>query len=118
MDYYRGSGLDIHKAIGKLPKPKGGWTLPGHHYTGPYNDLDKQLKYNPVTGEIFEIYQKQVPLMPLLCNMMLIMPFVEMTRSASIEQMIKWFKLLMLSPRIRDRGVIGLLEMLSRQKES
>ena len=23
-------GVDIHKAIGKLPKPKGGWTLPGH----------------------------------------------------------------------------------------
>ena len=24
-------GVDIHKAIGKLPKPKGGWTLPGHN---------------------------------------------------------------------------------------
>ena len=58
VDYYRGSGLDIHKAIVKLPKPKKGWTLPGHHYTGPYNDLDKQLKYKPKTGEILEIYQK------------------------------------------------------------
>ena len=58
VDYYRGNGLDIHKAVGKLPKPKGGWTLLRHHYTGPYNDLDKQLKYNPVTGEILEIYQK------------------------------------------------------------
>ena len=29
-----GGSLDIHKAIGKLPKPKGGWTLPGHRYTG------------------------------------------------------------------------------------
>ena len=26
-----GGALDIHKAIGKLPKPAGGWTLPGHH---------------------------------------------------------------------------------------
>ena len=42
----RGRGLDIHKAIGKLPKPKGGWTIPGHKYTGPYNDLDKQVKYD------------------------------------------------------------------------
>ena len=47
-----GGSLDIHKAIGMLPKPKGGWTLPGHKYTGPYNDLDSQLKYNPQTGDI------------------------------------------------------------------
>lgn len=33
-----GGSIDIHKAIGKLSKPKGGWTLPGHKYTRPYND--------------------------------------------------------------------------------
>ena len=38
-----GGSLDIHKAIGRLPKPKGGWTLPGHKYTGPYNDLENQV---------------------------------------------------------------------------
>ena len=32
----RGAGVDIHKAIGRLPKPKSGWTLPGHKYTGPF----------------------------------------------------------------------------------
>ena len=53
-----GGSLDIHKAIGKLPKPKGGFTLPGHKYTGPYNDLDSQVKYNPTTGEILEIYDQ------------------------------------------------------------
>ncbi|MCV6630773.1 MAG: hypothetical protein OIF50_13050, partial [Flavobacteriaceae bacterium] len=53
-----GAGLDIHKAIGKLPKPKKGWTLPGHKYTGPYNDLDSQVRYNPVTGAILEIYDQ------------------------------------------------------------
>lgn len=58
VDYYKGGAVDIHKAIGKLPKPKGGWTLPGHKYTGPYNDLDSQVKYDPVTGEILEIYDK------------------------------------------------------------
>ena len=42
-----GGALDIHKAIGKLPKPPGGFTLPGHKYTGPYNDLENQVKYNP-----------------------------------------------------------------------
>ena len=53
-----GRGLDIHKQIGKLPKPKGGWTLPGHKYTGPYNDLENQVRYNPETGEILEIYDQ------------------------------------------------------------
>ena len=53
-----GRGFDIHKAIGKLPKPKSGWTLPGHTYTGPYNSLEKQVKYDPNTGEILEIYEE------------------------------------------------------------
>ena len=43
--------------IGKLPKPKRGWTLPGHNFTGPYNPLEQQLKYDPETGEILETYQ-------------------------------------------------------------
>ena len=51
-----GSGIDIHKQIGKLPKPKAGWTLPGHKYTVPYNDLKNQVRYNPETDEIMEIY--------------------------------------------------------------
>ena len=50
--------IDIHKAIGKLPKPKKGWTLPGHNYTGPYNPLEKQLSYDPKTGKILKIYQQ------------------------------------------------------------
>ena len=53
-----GRGVDIHKAIGKLPKPKKGWTLPGHNYTGPYNPLEQQLRYDPATGEILEYYVK------------------------------------------------------------
>ena len=53
----RAKGVDVHKAIGKLPKPAKGWTLPGHNYTGPYNPLDEQLRYDPATGEILEFYQ-------------------------------------------------------------
>ena len=57
--YQRGGrGFDIHKAIGKLPKPKKGWTLPGHNYTGPYNPLEKQLSYDPKKGKILKIYQQ------------------------------------------------------------
>ena len=52
IDPRTGGRVDIHKAIGKLPRPKRGWTLPGHKYTGPYNDLEKQVKYDPGTGEI------------------------------------------------------------------
>ena len=53
-----GGSIDIHKAIGKLPKPKAGWVLPVHKYTGPYNDLENQVKWNPKTGQILEIYDK------------------------------------------------------------
>ena len=53
-----GRGFDLHKAIGKLPKPKKGWTLPGHNYTGPYNPLEKQLSYDPQTGKILKIFQQ------------------------------------------------------------
>ena len=35
--------MDIHKVIGKLPRPKKGFVLPYHKYTGPYNPLHKQL---------------------------------------------------------------------------
>ena len=58
IDPQTGGRVDIYKAIGKLPRPKREWTLPGHKYTGPYNDLDKQLKYNPKTEEILEIYDQ------------------------------------------------------------
>ena len=27
-------------------------------YTGPYNDLENQVRYNPETGEILEIYDQ------------------------------------------------------------
>ena len=53
-----GAGVDIHKVIGKFPRPKSGWTLPGHKYTGPYNDLEKQVKWNPETGEILDIFDQ------------------------------------------------------------
>ena len=49
-----GSGVDIHKWIGKLPKPKAGWTPGKYKYMGPYNPLEKQLSYNPETGEVTE----------------------------------------------------------------
>ena len=53
-----GGSIDIHEALGKLPKPKSGWTLPGHKYTGPYNDLENPVRYDPVNGEILEIYDQ------------------------------------------------------------
>ena len=49
-----GRGIDIHKWIGKLPKPKAGWTPGKYKYMGPYNPLEKQLTYNPETGEVTE----------------------------------------------------------------
>ena len=47
-----GKGIDIHKWIGKLPRPKAGWTPGNYKYMGAYNPLDKQLEYDPQTGEV------------------------------------------------------------------
>ena len=54
-----GGAIDIHKAILKIA-PKKGFVLPGHHYTGPGNPINQQLKYesDPNTGQILEIYDK------------------------------------------------------------
>ena len=39
--------MDIHKVIGTIPlRPKKGFVLPKHKYTGPYNPLNKQLDEN------------------------------------------------------------------------
>jgi hypothetical protein len=45
--------MDIHKLIGKLPRPKKGFVWPGHKYTGPYNPLHDQLDENdvPIIGQ-------------------------------------------------------------------
>ena len=43
--------VDIHMVIGKIPfKPKKGFVLPRHRFTGPYNPLHLQLdtKDNPL----------------------------------------------------------------------
>ena len=43
--------VGIHKVIGKLPfKPKKGFVLPKHRFTGPFNPLHLQLDsiYNPL----------------------------------------------------------------------
>ena len=52
-----GSGFDIHKLIGKLPRPKKGFVPPGYKYLGPYNNLESQVKFDPSTGEIQKIHE-------------------------------------------------------------
>ena len=49
--------LDIHKALLKVA-PRKGFVLPGHKYTRPGNPLASQLKYDPQTGKILEIYEQ------------------------------------------------------------
>ena len=57
LNPFSGKGIDIHKAILKVA-PKKGFVMPGHNYTGPGNPLEQQLRYDPNTGQILEIYQK------------------------------------------------------------
>ena len=52
-----GGAIDMHKAILKVA-PKKGFVMPGHRYTGPGNPLEQQLRYDPNTGQILEIYQQ------------------------------------------------------------
>ena len=47
-----GDNIDIHKMIGKIPKPKAGWTPAKYKYMGPYNPLENQLEYDKNTGEV------------------------------------------------------------------
>ena len=49
--------LDIHKLIGKLPRPKKGFVAPNYKYLGPYNPLDSQLEHDN-TGKITKFYDK------------------------------------------------------------
>ena len=49
-----GKGIDIHKWIGKLPRPKAGFTPGKYKYMGAYNPLDEQLEYDPETGEVLK----------------------------------------------------------------
>ena len=86
-----GGALDIHKAIGKLPKPPGGFILPGHKYTGPYNDLENQVKYNPKTGEILEIYDQPTGATDAASmQLMSIIVFTVITEGAKIKLTVKW----------------------------
>ena len=49
-----GKGIDVHKWIEKLPRPKAGFTPGKYKYMGAYNPLDKQLEYDPETGEVLK----------------------------------------------------------------
>ena len=49
-----GKGVDIHKMIGKLPRPKAGWTPGKYKYMRAYNPLHEQLEYDPETGEVLK----------------------------------------------------------------
>ena len=52
LDPTSGGAIDIHKAILKVA-PKKGFVMPG-----PGNPLEQQLRYDPTTGQILEIYQQ------------------------------------------------------------
>lgn len=56
IQHYKGKGMDVHKWIGKLPKPKAGFTPSKYKHMGPYNPLHKQLAYDKNTGELTKWY--------------------------------------------------------------
>ena len=48
--------IDIHKAIGKFPRPKAGSLQANTNIWDRTAPLDKQLKYDPNTDEVLEWY--------------------------------------------------------------
>ena len=56
LDPVHGRGFDVHSAIMKISHGKTGFTLPGHNYTGPANDLSSQVRFDE-NGKILEILQ-------------------------------------------------------------
>ena len=51
-----GSGIDIHKLIGKIARPKSGWVPFDYKYLGPYNPLESQVTFDENTGDIQKIH--------------------------------------------------------------
>jgi len=51
---HNGRSKDVHNLIGKLPRPKNGFTPGCYKYMGPYNPLDKQQTYDKNTGDVTE----------------------------------------------------------------
>ena len=99
-----GSGLDIHKAILKVA-PKKGFVMPGHHYTGPGNPLDKQLKYDPNTGQILEIYQQPTGKTDAVAMLVFVVTSLKVTKlNVKIKQIKKWLKHSILSHGMIDNG--------------
>ena len=49
-----GGAVDIHKMIGKLLKPKAGWTPGYYKYMGPYFPLEDQYEDDKDTGDVTE----------------------------------------------------------------
>ena len=107
-----GAGFDIHKLIGKLPRPKKGFTLPGYNYAGSYNPLDKQIKFDPNTGEILEIYQQpsgKTDKVAMVHDVQY--SLCEMIRNVRMKLTEKWLKLLILSHGEKDNGGMLVLEV-------
>ena len=114
-----GSGLDIHKAVGKLPRPKSGFTLPGHHYTGPYNPLEQQVKFNPKQEKFLKFINSRLgKLMLLLCNTTWIILFAEITESVKTKQTERWSKLWIRFPGTKDSGAMPWQETLLTRNRS
>ena len=108
-----GAGVDVHSLIGKLPRPKKGFTLPGHNYTGPWNPLDKQVRFNE-NGKILEIMQQptgktdavamQHDVDYSICAKGKIHAIPAPFGTAKIKQTEKWLPLWMRFPGKKDSG--------------
>ena len=83
-----GGKLNIHSLIGKLLKPKAGWTPTNYKYMSPFNPVDKQLEFDPETGEITKWI---VPPFNKLMKFLHIMMYVIQEALIKTNVIEKWF---------------------------
>ena len=89
----QGGSIDIHKLIGKLPRPKSGFTPSKYKYMGPYNLLDKQVEYDPNTGEVQKWHVNWLSHLIRLMRLQLIMIYVTTWGAARMSVMRRWYVL-------------------------
>ena len=114
-----GGSFDIHSAIGKLPRPKNGFTPGKYKFMGPYNPLDKQLEYDR-EGNITKYHVKpynEIDAISAQHDVDITLSVV-MIHHVRIQLIERWFRVLIIYHIVRYRNGVCSLEQQSMQNRN